>query len=391
VFDKLSGGTGKAGQKMVDWARDMKDQTRVQLGKLAQDARDTKNAIDRLHGKNIRITASPTFQFSKSFTRVDWLSARLAAGRMHKGGKLPGYGGGDILPIMAEPGEAVVDKVRTRKFAPLLAAMGVPGFAGGGLIDKLSETGRSHTGVANLMGGWTKRLLDKALAKLLAGRPGILPFIRSMDVLPYIFGAAGPGAYDCSGAVGAVYGKHTGKGGGHGQRYFTTSTIGGQPGLRPGLGGIFQIGVTPGRGHMAGRYAGLGFEAESTRTGIKIGAAASRPESFARHFHMAKGGLLTGQMAALAGLRGIDIGGDAGKLRINGRVMDGGGYLAPGWNPPMYNGTGRHEPVGLDVDRLAKAIARELAQVIPTRVAVDDIHGGLLGKKNRNHLALGLS
>ncbi len=29
-----------------------------------------------------------------------------------------------------------------------------------------------------------------------------------------------------------------------------------------------------------------------------------------------------------------------------GLVMDRGGYLKPGWNPPMYNGTGRPEPVG---------------------------------------------
>ena len=29
-----------------------------------------------------------------------------------------------------------------------------------------------------------------------------------------------------------------------------------------------------------------------------------------------------------------------------GLVMDQGGYLKPGWNPPMFNGTGRPEPVG---------------------------------------------
>jgi hypothetical protein len=29
-----------------------------------------------------------------------------------------------------------------------------------------------------------------------------------------------------------------------------------------------------------------------------------------------------------------------------GLVMDRGGYLAPGWNPPIWNGTGRPEPVG---------------------------------------------
>ena len=43
------------------------------------------------------------------------------------GGRIPGFGGGDRVPILAEAGEAVVDKTRTRQYAPVLAAMGVPG------------------------------------------------------------------------------------------------------------------------------------------------------------------------------------------------------------------------------------------------------------------------
>ncbi len=50
------------------------------------------------------------------------------------GGHLGGYGGGDIVPALLEPGEAVVDKDRTRKYAHVLAAMGVPGFSPGGII-----------------------------------------------------------------------------------------------------------------------------------------------------------------------------------------------------------------------------------------------------------------
>jgi hypothetical protein len=48
--------------------------------------------------------------------------------------------------------------------------------------------------------------------------------------------------------------------------------------------------------------------------------------------------------------------------RRGGLVMDSGGFLMPGWNPPMYNGTGRPEPVGqhLDERRLAKLLADEL-------------------------------
>jgi hypothetical protein len=88
---------------------------------------------------------------------------------------------------------------------------------------------------------------------------------------------------------------------------------------------------------MAGRYGGLGFEAESTRTGIKVGSAASRPESFARHFyHMQKGGLVRW-------IQGLDVGGDFDKLRL--QSFDGGGSLQPGLTL-AWNGTRRPESVG---------------------------------------------
>lgn len=50
------------------------------------------------------------------------------------GGHIPGYGGGDILPALLEPGETVVDKQRSRVLAPVFAAAGVPGYAAGGII-----------------------------------------------------------------------------------------------------------------------------------------------------------------------------------------------------------------------------------------------------------------
>jgi tape measure domain-containing protein len=318
---------------------------------------DFNREMDKLQGKGVAVTAKAGLTFSPSFTRRDWLAARQAAGRMHTGGRIPGYGGGDTVPILAERGEAVVDKVRTRRYAPLLAAMGVPGFAAGGTVDFTGSLGRfprqldqlsgAHSGIARLMGGWIGGILVKALKKLGGGSAAIKAFIRSTDALNYFWGGAGPNVYDCSGLVGAVALAHRGKPYGHGQRVWTTATIrAGMLGIKPGLGGVLQIGVTPTKGHMAGRYGGLGFEAESTRTGIKIGSAASRPESFARHFHMARGGLLTGQLAALAGLRGIDIGGDQGKIRINGRVFDSGGYLPPRSATLAINRTSRYEPVG---------------------------------------------
>lgn len=57
---------------------------------------------------------------------------------MAAGGRLGGFGGGDQVPALLEPGETVVDKMTTRKFAQVLKAMGVPGFAGGGYVPDLN-------------------------------------------------------------------------------------------------------------------------------------------------------------------------------------------------------------------------------------------------------------
>lgn len=59
--------------------------------------------------------------------------------RMAAGGRIPGFGGGDVYPALLEPGEAVVDKERTRKFAGVLGAMGVPGFQLGGLFSGIGN------------------------------------------------------------------------------------------------------------------------------------------------------------------------------------------------------------------------------------------------------------
>jgi cell wall-associated NlpC family hydrolase len=349
AIDKLSGGTGHAGDQFVKFGRQVKDQATAELNAVRQAAKDAQAAIDRLHGKDVTITGTTTLQFTKTFTKQDWNAARLAAGRMAKGGLVRGPGGptSDMVPAMLSAGEAVVPARLVPQIAPWLASEGIPGFANGGLATKIGQTGTAHAGVGKLMDRWGTLQLA-ALVKTLVGGAGsaaIKAFIRSTDRLPYIWGGAGPGGYDCSGLVSAVLGKMTGKGGGHGQRYFTTSSIrAGILGIKPGLGGTLQIGVTAGTGHMAGRYGGLGFEAESTRTGIKIGGAASPPESFARKFHLARGGRIDQELIDLFARSGADIGGDPGKLRINGQVFDRGGTLSPGLNL-LANRTGRPEPL----------------------------------------------
>jgi tape measure domain-containing protein len=265
----------------------------------------------------------------------------------------PGSSTSDSIPAMLSRGEHVWSAREVQGAGGHAAVEGMRrqarGFAAGGRVE-FDQNLPSARAMAGASAGMIARITDliqrnvQAFAKL-AGNPTILAFIRSVDRLPYIWGAAGPHGYDCSGLVSAVYGLHTRRGGGHGQRYFTTATIGTHiPGLRSGLGGMLNIGVTPGRGHMAGSYMGMGFEAESTATGIKIGGAASPPSSFARHFHMARGGAVDWRLFDLLTRSGADIGGDAGRLRINGKVLDSGGWLMPG-TTLATNRTGRPERV----------------------------------------------
>lgn len=51
-----------------------------------------------------------------------------------QGGRVPGYGGGDIVRAMVEPGEAIVPKHLVPEMAPWAALRGIPGFEGGGVV-----------------------------------------------------------------------------------------------------------------------------------------------------------------------------------------------------------------------------------------------------------------
>lgn len=63
---------------------------------------------------------------------------------MQLGGQLPGFGGGDRIPLLAEGGEFIVNKDATREWLPLLHGIndGAPGFRTGGFV-KLGSSGGS--------------------------------------------------------------------------------------------------------------------------------------------------------------------------------------------------------------------------------------------------------
>jgi hypothetical protein len=113
--------------------------------------------INRLQGHTVKIP-------------VSFVSPAGGRKPLAAGGRLPGFGGGDILPALLEPGEAVVDKFRTRKYAPVLKAMGVPGFAAGGYVD-IPERTTFMPSLAAINQAMNQSVYDIALQ---AARSGLL-------------------------------------------------------------------------------------------------------------------------------------------------------------------------------------------------------------------------
>jgi hypothetical protein len=125
-----------------------------------------------------------------------------------------------------------------------------------------------------------------------------------------------------SGIVSAVYNVLHGR-----NPYSHTFSTGSLPGHwfpKPGVGGPLtaawshpgQYPASSSTGHMMGMAGGLTFESSGSR-GVHLGSSTRRLTDFAHIAHYNRGGL----------------------------VMDDGGALMPGWNPPIYNGTGRPEHV----------------------------------------------
>lgn len=271
----------------------------------------------------------------------------------------PGTGTSDQVPILASNGEWVIREAAARKLGPSTMAqinnadkLDISGDIGAALVRRrFASGGEVDFGNLGAVRGW----------------------IPSVDPLPYVWGGVGPKGYDCSGLVGEVWARLTG----HPsyRRYMTTNTILDSPGSL-GLArgpGLFSIGVS--RTHTAGNLAGYGFEAASSRSGIKVGGDAKSVGSFPNVFHLATLGTAgadlgggdggfswnpldwakRGAKAAIDKLSGpwfdkLRQMGVVGEMAIGaskkllGGVFDQGGVLPPGLSL-AYNGTGQPEPV----------------------------------------------
>lgn len=191
--------------------------------------------------------------------------------------------------------------------------------------------------IKNNIWGWIKKHLGGA------GGPGMQKgqaFARAQNGKPYVWGGVGPGGYDCSGFMSAIV--NVVKGRNPYSRLFTTHGFTGDvgpAGFKRGARSGFMVGVThAGVGHMAGTIMGLNVESSGSR-GVHLGGTAR--------------GAGDSLFSTRYGLTA-----DSGRLS-----------LARGWNPPVYNGTGRVEHLGTSSAGGAPVIANY--GVIGSQVELD--------------------
>jgi hypothetical protein len=200
-----------------------------------------------------------TFNRVAGFFKVDPVDHIHLPKGFATGGYVSGPGGPreDKIPAMLSNGEFVINAAATARNLDLLKYLNEGGSLGG-----------DPGGVARFAKGG---LVEETMA-----------WLPSVDPLPYVWGAVGPNAFDCSGLVGEVWNRVTD----HirNSRVFTTSSNLGGFGFAPGPG-VFTVGVNPGQ-HMVGNLGGLGFEARSTATGIFVGPSATSPTSMRQVLHL---------------------------------------------------------------------------------------------------------
>jgi hypothetical protein len=309
---------------------------------LVRKMRAMQREINKLKGKTVDVTAS---------TKVDpnVLKVFTAAGgkvRMsQKGDRVPGYGGGDRHPYLLEGGETVVSKEHSRLpvMRAAFTAAGVPGFAAGGAVYS------AELGMRNRASG------------LMVGSAS-----RAAKLMQQMAGLGGPGGRPPKGVI----------------QQFAAMLLAGR-----GWGGQWgsfnalemgEAGWNPFAQNPASTAYGLGQFLNGTWA--TVGGHKTSDYRLQLEYMMRYIG------------RNYDSPANAYRkwLGRSPHWYDQGGFLPPGLSL-AYNGTGRGEPVGIDYDKLGRAVAKALREMPPT-VAVTDIHAGLLNQKRRTGgVALGLS
>jgi TP901 family phage tail tape measure protein len=157
--------------------------------------------------------------------------------------------------------------------------------------------------IKDFLVGSANRLVNGAVSwvKSIAGGSGsgsvgkAVNFLHQQDGKPYVWASAGPGGYDCSGIVSAVYNIMHGRSP-YSHTFSTESAGSFFP--KPGQNGPMAAAWShPGQapagasvGHMMGRVGNLNFESTGSR-GVHLGKTTRSLSDFAQIGHYAQGGL----------------------------------------------------------------------------------------------------
>lgn len=140
-----------------------------------------QNQINAMHGKTVDVGVHGTGSGGVEITPSTGMpgapgNAQIFIHPLAKGGLLSGFGGGDQIPALLEPGEAVIDKWKTRQWSWLFKMIGVPGFASGGLAGLSDYTGSISAYDSSAFVGHDVSLyisaVKAAIAKAAASSPG---------------------------------------------------------------------------------------------------------------------------------------------------------------------------------------------------------------------------
>lgn len=153
-----------------------------QLGILAQEALTLAGNLGKIHDVSYTVTQfSQMIQLPGSAQKAP---PGIRAPGAAMGMRVPGFGGGDIVPAMLEPGEAVIPKHLVGAVAPFLSAHGVPGFASGGLVHRRASR---PSPMELVIEQWAREIWRSDLHKY--GRKGPI----GITEMRHLFGATRPG------------------------------------------------------------------------------------------------------------------------------------------------------------------------------------------------------
>jgi SLT domain-containing protein/phage-related protein len=323
----------------------------------------------------------------------------LATGGLLNG---PGTSTSDSIPAMLSDGEYVVNAKQTKKYLPVLNAINynetktgdfgfvgtyyppgysaLPNYCAGGMCDTGAVKKEAAGGYNEKYAGGGPVIALNFAAGGVANADAVIEktkqWLQAQAGKPYVMGAAGPGAWDCSGLVGGALKMINGQD--PNGRIF--STVDEDRFFQGGFGGVNDLNVgweggAGGDGHTVGSIGGLNFEATPPR--VLIGNVQTTPGQLQHRGHAVVGG----------GVAYSDHGGGGSfcipnpiSIALHKIYDEVVGHLIEGWlahelagplgfHPEMHNGT----------QKINDAIKAKMDQLIPPQICIKGNSGGAEG------------